>query len=337
MLSTNKCRDCECTSNPTKLGSHRQKTRLLWTTVVMLAGFFAVEWSVGLWTHSLSLQADAGHILSDVAALGISLVATCLAQKPPSGKATFGHSRVEILAALANSLILLAIAVFIASEAINRFQSPETILGLPMLAVAMLGLVINLLNITLLHSHSHNDLNIKGALLHVIADTGSSVGVLLAAVAIHFWDWFWADAAISFVVAIFIAFSALPLLKESLNILLEYAPSSIAPATVEAALKSFPGVVEVEKLYIWTINADNVMLSAHLVVESATIDERERMLRNLQVYLRQNFGINETTLQLTNRKFKPVIPIHPLFNQSLVSMLPSTKAVSQLAEKNIKM
>jgi cobalt-zinc-cadmium efflux system protein len=327
MLSiNNNCRDCECVNNPITLNSRSHKTRLLWITVTLLAGFFVVEWGVGLWTHSLSLQADAGHILSDVAALVVSLIATCLAQRPATGKATFGHSRIEILAAFVNSLILLAIAIFIAIEAINRFQTPETVLGLPMLGVAVLGLIINFLNITLLHSHSHSDLNIKGALLHIIADTGSSLGVLIAAVTIHLWNWFWADAAISFVVAIFIAFSALPLLKESLDVLLEYAPSSIEPISVETALKSLPGVVSVEKLYIWTISGGNIMLSAHLMVESTTIEERERMLRNLQLYLRQNFGINETTLQLTSRKFKAAIPTHPLFNQSLISMLSSTRA-----------
>lgn len=332
MLLTN-CRDCDCVDNSVKLINKPQKTQLLWITVALLAGFFVVEWSVGLWTHSLSLKADAGHILSDIAALGVSLIATLVQRRPATHKATFGYDRVEVLAALANGLLLIAIAIFIFWEAIHRFHNPENILGLPMLAVAGLGLIINLLNITLLHPHTHNDLNLQGVFLHIIADTGSSVGVLVAAITIHLWNWFWADAVISLIVAIFISISALPLIKESLKIILEYAPSSINPKEVEDALRLFPGVLEVEKLHIWTISSAKVMLCANLIVESATIEERDRLLRHLQAFIWQKFQIKDSTLQLTSTKSKAKIPNHPLFNQSLVSMLNSSKTSSQNQSK----
>lgn len=317
---------CECSPlNKSVPGSQsRQKTQLLWIVVGLLTGFFVAEWSVGLWSHALSLQADAGHILSDVAALGISLLASWLAQKPAAGIATFGHRRVEILAALVNGCSLLAIAALICWEAIHRFQSPEEVLGLPMLAIAAVGLVVNLLNINLLHQHSHHDLNLRGAFLHVVADTASSVGVIIAALAVHFLNWFWADAAVSLLVASLTGLSALPLVGESLKILLEYAPSSIEPSKVEAALKSFPGVLDVEKLHIWTINSGMVMLCADLTVESSTAEQRDRLLRQLQAYLHQEFGILEAILQLTSPNSKAAIPLHPLFNQNLISMLSRT-------------
>ncbi|NJM69153.1 MAG: cation transporter [Scytonema sp. RU_4_4] len=313
--------NCVCSDSFVNGNQNRQKTQLLSITVCLLASFFVAEWSVGLWSGSLSLQADAEHILSDIAALGISLFASWLAQQPAAGRATFGHRRIEIMAALVNGLSLLVIAIFICWEAIHRFQSPQEISGLSMLAVAVLGLIVNLLNMTLLHPHSHDDLNLHGAWLHIIADTASSLGVIVAAIAIHLWDWLWADAAVSLVVAGFIGLSALPLVRESLSILLEYAPKSINPAEVEVFLKSFPKVLQVEKLYIWRISREQVMLCTHLIVDCATVEERDRLLEQLQTHLKQTFGINQITLQLTHPKSRSAMPIHPLFQQNLVSML----------------
>jgi cobalt-zinc-cadmium efflux system protein len=321
---------CPCADDSATIAVSQQKTRLLWITIGLLAVFFVAEWTVGFWSRSLSLQADAGHILSDVVALGLSLLATWLAKQAPSGKATFGYQRLEILAALVNGLSLLVIAALISWEAIHRWQSPETILGLPMLAIAFLGLIVNLLNITLLHPHTHNDLNLRGALLHIIADTASSVGVILAALAVHLCNWLWADAAISLVVATFTGLSALPLIQESLKVFLEYAPETINPSEVETSLNSFHHIVQVEKLHIWTISSGKVMLCAHITVDCENTKESDRLLRRLQTHLQQSFGITEITLQLTSRKFDTVIPIHPLFNQDLVAILSVKKTNSNL-------
>ncbi|QLE41233.1 cation transporter [Nostoc sp. C052] len=317
---------CGCEHDSAKVLNNQQKSKVLWLTVGLLAVFFVAEWSVGLWSQSLSLQADAGHILSDITALVISLLASFLAQQPAKKKATFGNQRIEVLAALLNGLGLLAIATFIILEAIQRWQHPAAILGLPMLGIAVLGLIVNLLNITLLHPHTHDDLNLRGALLHVIADTASSVGVIIAAIAVHLWDWWWADVAISLVVAIFTGLSALPLVQESLKIFLEYAPESIDPLEVEISLKSFPGVVQVEKLHIWTLSLNKVMLCANLTVECTTIQERDRLLNKLENHIRQTFNIAEITLQLTSYKKTSLIPIHPLFKQDLVFILSHNKA-----------
>ncbi|MBD0387125.1 MAG: cation transporter [Nostoc sp. C3-bin3] len=316
---------CGCADDQVKVVNNYQKAKTLWITVGLLAVFFVAEWSVGLWSQSLSLQADAGHILSDITALAISLIASFLAQKPAKKKATFGHQRIEVLAALLNGLGLLAIATFIILEAIQRWQHPAAILGIPMLAIAVLGLIVNLLNINLLHPHTHDDLNLRGAFLHVIADTVSSVGVIIAALAVHLWDWWWADVAISIVVATFTGLSALPLVQESLKIFLEYAPESINPVEVEISLKSFPGVVQVEKLHIWTISLNKVMLCANLTVESATIQERDRLLNKLEAHIQKTFNIAEITLQLTSCRNPSMMEIHPLFKQDLAFMLSASK------------
>lgn len=319
---------CGCADDSVKAVNNYQKAKTLWITVGLLAIFFVAEWSVGLWSQSLSLQADAGHILSDITALAISLLASFLAQQPAKKKATFGHQRIEVLAALLNGLGLLAIATFIILEAIQRWQHPAAILGIPMLAIAVLGLIVNLLNITLLHPHTHDDLNLRGALLHVIADTVSSVGVIIAALAVHLWDWWWADVAISLLVATFTGLSALPLVQESLKIFLEYAPESIDPVEVEISLKSFPGVVQVEKLHIWAISLDKVMLCANLTVECTTIQERDRLLNKLKTHIHKTFNIAEITLQLTSSQKPSALQIHPLFNQDLVFMLSTRKTNS---------
>lgn len=295
----------------------RQKTQTLWITLGLLVSFFFAELGISLWSHSLSLLADAGHLLSDVAALGLTLLASWLATQPAADRATFGYRRVEMLAALVNGLSLLAIAALIAWEAIGRFQAPEPVLGLPMLIGAVIGLLVNSLNVTLLHQHSHDDLNLRGAFLHVVADAVSSVGVILAALAVYFLNWLWVDAGASLLVAGLTGFSAMPVVQESLEILLEYAPRSIDPAEVTASLKSFTGVYDVERLHIWTITSAQVMLCAALIVESLTAEQRDQLLQQLHVHLNHEFGINEPILQLTSREHKESVALHPLCGDDL--------------------
>ncbi len=311
-----------CYLNQTEVIRTREKTQTLWMTIGLLGGFFVMELSIGLWSHSLSLLADAEHLFSDIGALGLTLLATYFARKPAADRATFGYRRVEILAALVNGLSLLAIAILITCEAIGRFQAPEAVLGLPMLITSVIGLVVNILNITLLHQHSHDDLNLRGAFLHVVADTISSLGVILAAIAIYYLNCLWIDAVASLIVAILTGLSAIPLIWESLRILMEYAPNSINPTVVAASLKTFPQVKSIEKLHIWTITAGQVMLCAHVKVKSPTVAEQERLLKQLQSHLNQEFGIPESILQLTNCHDRESVILHPL-NQNLVSLLSS--------------
>lgn len=298
-----------------------KKTQLLWLSLGIVSSFFIAELSTGLCSHSLSLLADAGHMLSDVVALGLTLIAMWLAQRPAANRATFGHGRVEILAALVNGCSLVAIAAFIAWEAVGQFQSPEPVLGLPMLIVAGVGLVVNSINIALLHKASRDNLNLRGALIHVVADAASSGGVILAALAVYFLNWTWVDAAVSLLISCSVGLSAIPLIQHSLEILMEYAPRSVDPARVEEALKSFSAVERVEKLHIWTINSGEVTLCANLrIVDAPSGEQRDRLLRQLQAHLEQEFGIRESTLQLTSGKSTEAIALHPLLNSKLIDL-----------------
>lgn len=298
-----------------------EKTKLLWMALGLLSSLFVAELLTALLSHSLSLLSEAGHLFSDVIALGISLIATSLAQRPAKGQATFGHRRVEILAALLNGLALAIAAIFIAKEALERFHSPEAVLGLPMLIVALASLAVNVINLTLLHKVSHNDLNIRGAFLHVVADTASSVGVILAALVVYFFNWIWVDALVSLLIACSIILSALPLVKDSLEVLMEYAPRSVDPAMVEAAFKSFVGVYQVQKLHIWMIGSNQVALCAHLTVEALGGGERDRLTKQIQTHLEQEFDIHQSTLQLTHRNSMEIREVHPLLSGNLMEQL----------------
>ncbi|MBD2386352.1 cation transporter [Cylindrospermum sp. FACHB-282] len=195
----------------------KQKLQVLWTALILLSIFFGVELSAGILSHSLSLLADAEHILSDVAALGLALVAIWLSRSISKGT-IFGRYRLEVLAALVNGIGLACIAAWIVKEALVRLQSPSPeILGLPMLVTALLGLGVNSFNALYLHGCSHNDLNIRGVFLHILADLVSSVGTVLAAIAVIWLNWTWADGVISLVVAGLIALFAANLVIQSIN------------------------------------------------------------------------------------------------------------------------
>ncbi|MFQ3637563.1 MAG: cation diffusion facilitator family transporter [Cyanobacteriota bacterium] len=297
----------------------QKKAQLLWVALGLIGGFSIVELAVSLSSHSLALLAEAGHMLSDVAALALALLATWIAGWPPSAAAPFGYRRVEILAALANGLGLVAIALWVGWEAIERLQHPGAeILGLPMLITAVVGLGVNLLNAALLHDHSHHDLNLKGAFLHMVSDAIGSLGVILAAIAVWAFGWAWADGAISLLVAALILTGAVPLIRQSLNILLEKAPAHPDPAAVQAHLLESEGVQAVETLRLWAIAPGQIALTAHLSVNSQDGMERDRLLQTLQSSLLAAFGITDITLQLTAPQPKPPVSLSMPPNLELV-------------------
>ncbi|GAB4158293.1 MAG: cation diffusion facilitator family transporter [Cyanobacteria bacterium J069] len=288
----------------------QKKAQLLWVALALIGGFSIVELAVSLSSHSLALLAEAGHMLSDVAALALALLATWIASWPASAQAPFGYRRVEILAALANGLGLVAIALWIGWEAVERLQHPDAeILGLPMLITAAIGLGVNLLNATLLHDHSHHDLNLKGAFLHMVSDAIGSLGVILAAIAVWLFGWTWADGAISLLVALLILVGAIPLIHQSLNVLLEKAPAHLDPDTVQAHLLETEGVQAVERLKLWAIAPGQAALTAHLIVNSQDGLERDRLLKALQSSLQATFGITDITLQLAAPQPKPPVSL----------------------------
>lgn len=211
--SHNCAHSCGFESEDTKL----HKVRLLWTALVIVSCFSLSELAVSFWSHSLALQAESGHMICDSLALGLSIIAAWSASSR-FDKVSFGAVRFEVLAALVNGIGLVAIALWIGTEAIARLQSPPVeILSLPMLITAVLGLGVNSINAFLLHDHTHHDLNVRGAFLHIMADVIGSVGVILAAIAVWLMHWFWADGLISLLVSGLIFLSAIPLITETLS------------------------------------------------------------------------------------------------------------------------
>jgi len=307
-----------------------QKVQMVSIALVLLSSLFATELAIGALSHSLSLLADAGHLCADIAALGLTLLAAWIAQRPAKGRSTFGHQRAEILVALLNGLSLLAIAAFVIWESVDRFHTPQTVLGLPMLMGATVGLGVNSLNLGLLHQRSQTDLNLRAAFLHVMADAASSIGMIAASLAIYFWHWMWMDAAASLLVAALTTVSALPLIRESLEVLLEYAPRSIDPIEVETSLLTFEPISQVKNLRIWSITSGHTAVNAHLYV-SASLEAHDRdcLLEQIKTHLSEAFLIQEMTLQIISEQSLEKPKLHPFFNQSLTShVLGTTRSLA---------
>lgn len=201
------------------LKSYTQKTQLLWIILGLRIAFFLIEVGAGIWSHSLSLLAGAGHLFSDLLTLGLTLVTAWLVQRQSLNQTAWKYKRLEAWVALFNGASLGAIALLIAWEAVKHLQTPEPISGLPVLLVAGLSLVINGLSVQLLYPHSDHDLNFRGILLHGVADAASSISVILAALAVYFSNWLWADTVASLLVALLIGISAISLLRDGWHVL----------------------------------------------------------------------------------------------------------------------
>jgi len=301
-----------------------QKLRLLWLALILTGCFSFAALVVSHRSHSLALLADSGHLFSDTLSLALALLATWIARLPASEQAPFGYRRVEILAALANGLSLVAIASWVGWEAIARLQSPPTeILSLPMLITAVVGLGVNSLNAWFLHRDSHHDLNLRGAFLHMVADAISSVGVILAAIAVGKLHWLWADGAISLLVAGFIATGAMPLLMQSLNILLERSPQRLDLNALTSALSSYEAVVRVETVKLWTVALGQEVLCLQLQVNLRDGLARDRLLQQIQAQMRQEFGLQDVIVQMTLATTQEAVSSHlaPTLSDQIV--LPS--------------
>jgi len=293
--------DCDCcipTIDPTDT---HQKQQRLWIALGLVGGFALIESAIAQFSHSLALLAESVHLISDCGALGLALLAGWVARWGQSKRASFGYQRVEVLAALVNGLVLIAIALWIGTEAIAHLQSPHAdLLSHPMLLTAIAGFIINTLNASLLHQHSHHDLNLRGAFLHMVADAASAVGVVIAAIAIGLWGWNWMDSAMSLVVAVIILVSAIPLIRQSLLILLDWVPASIDIDAVRSHLLATDGVIQVQQLRIWAIAPGQVAIAGQLWVSFSKTDERDQLLSELQTMLHESFGIHHSYLQMTH-------------------------------------
>ncbi len=264
--------------------------------LVLTSLFFVVEVLGGLWTNSLALLSDAGHMLSDMFALGLSLFAFWLSSRKPSPTKTYGYYRFEVVAAFINGVLLILIALWIFGEAYSRFQEPATVKSVPMLVIAVLGLMINLLGIYLLHEIGTKNINIRGALFHLIGDAAGSVGAIAAAIAISLTGWTLFDPLVSILIGILIIYSAWRLLWDVVNILMQGVPSHIDLDSIRQEIISVDGVIGMCDLHIWSLTSEVESLSAHVVVED--MGRNKEILEKLTCLIRDKFGINHVTLQI---------------------------------------
>jgi len=263
-------------------------------TVVILI----VELLAGVLSQSLAVLSDAGHVFTDLAALGLAWYATIQAQRPADAAKTFGYHRTEILAALANAATLLVIVLVIAYEAVLRFQHPQHVQPLLMSAAALVGIAVNLyIGYSLRGQHGSN-LNLRAATLHVFGDVGAGVGVIAGAIVIALTGWYGADPLISLFIAALIARGAWDILRETVDILMESTPRGLEVEEMVREMTRVPGVVDVHDLHVWAISAGMRVLSAHIQMDDQRLSECEAHVENLNQMLRRNYSIDHSTLQI---------------------------------------
>ena len=278
--------------------SHRHDLgarRALALVLALVLGFAGVEALISVAAGSLALLADASHMLSDALALGLALFAAWLAHRPATPQRSFGWRRAEVLAALANALVLVALGVGIVWAAVGRLSDPPGVMGGWVLVAGVAGLVVNVVAARVLHG-AGSGLNVRAAMLHVLADLASSVGVVVAGLVVLATGWEYADPIAAILIGTLVVASTAGVLRETVGVLLEGSPEGLDAREVGAAIASTEGVVGVHDLHLWTITSGFPALSAHVLVEAGA--DCHAIRRELEVLLRERFGLSHTTLQV---------------------------------------
>lgn len=265
--------------------------------ITLTAITLVAEIAGGLWSNSLALLSDAGHVFLDLFALVLSLGAIKLAAQPPGDRHSYGLHRAEVLASLVNGLTVLLMAVGILYEGSKRLIAPEEVKTTPMLLIAVLGLIANLLAAKGLHGHAHDDLNVRSAFLHVLGDAAASVGVIAGALLMHFTGWYQADPIISIAIGLLILAGAGRVLREATHILMEGVPRGLSVEQVAAQIRGIEGVLDVHHLNIWSVCSHILALSAHVEIEPEYDGERSQLLNEIEHKLQHSFHITHTTIQ----------------------------------------
>jgi cobalt-zinc-cadmium efflux system protein len=279
-------------------------------TLALTGGFLVVEAIAALVTGSLALFADAGHMLADAGGLALALFAVWIAARPATAEKTYGYYRVEILAALVNAVVLLGVAGWILFEAWQRMFAPPPIAASPMLVVASVGLLVNLVCAWLLHAGAGESLNVRAAYLEVLSDAMTSAGVIVAAAVVLLTGWTLADPITSAAIAVMIVARTWALLKQAVNVLLEGTPAHLELGEIERAMRDVPGVQRVHDLHVWTLTSGREAMSAHVVVTD--VRESDRLLGELHTVLHARFGIDHTTIQLESSGSSGLLRIKPI-------------------------
>ncbi|MGQ9693489.1 MAG: cation diffusion facilitator family transporter [Thermodesulfobacteriota bacterium] len=277
--------------------AYKMSRRALWWAIVLTGSIMVVEFVGGWWANSLALISDAGHMLTDLMALLLSLFALQLTMRPPSATKTFGLYRMEILAALINGATLIMISGYIFYEAYQRWQKPPAVEGSLMVPVALLGLFANGLAGLILMRQSQGNLNLRGAYLHILGDALSSLGVILAGVIIYFTNYYFIDPLISIAICLLILRGAFFLVKDAVNILLEAVPQNMNLVNVQEALLAIPGVKSLHHLHVWTISSGRHALSAHVLVGDMQTRSTDQILKEINQTLQERFQIAHSTIQ----------------------------------------
>ncbi len=282
--------------------NRRQHTRRLGITLVLIAAYMVAEVIGGLLSNSLALLADAGHMLSDVAALTISLAAIWAAGLPATSDHTYGYHRAEVLGAMINAVALIFVAGWIVSEAFERFAAPPDVAAPLALGVASGGLGVNLIALWLLHSSREESLNVRGAWLHVIGDTLGSLGAISSALLIWTLGWRWADPAASLLIAALVVYSALTLLKQVVDVLMERSPQHIEVGEMRDSIAALHEVQAVHDLHVWTITSGLYALTGHIVVDPVV--DSHALLQEVRSMLGDRYGIDHMTIQIESPDFE---------------------------------
>lgn len=279
--------------------SHTNNQKILWYSFLIISGYMVVEAVGGVLTNSLALLSDAGHMLSDAIALGIALLAFRFGRKQANAGKTFGYQRFEILAAALNGLTLILVAVWVIYEAIGRFVNPLPIQSTGMLIIATIGLIVNIVVAWMMFKggDTEENLNMRGAFLHVLGDLLGSVAAIIAALAVKFYGWAWADPLISVLVSILILKSGYGVLKEALHVLMEGTPKNLDMDAIRQNLLSQAEIANIHDLHLWSITSGQHVLTCHLVMrEDLRISQVQELLHRLEKQLLAQ-GIQHVTLQ----------------------------------------
>ena len=283
--------------------SHLSSMRRLKIALGIILGIMTAEIIGGILSNSLALLGDAGHMLVDALALGLSLFALALARRPATITRTYGYHRAEIMAALANGTTLILVSIYIFYEAYQRFREPPHINTPLMLTIAAIGLIANIFALMILSKAGHGSLNIRAALWHIIGDTVSSVGVIVAGLIMMFTGWYFVDPIIAIFIGLVILWGAVRIIRESADILLEAVPKHVQIKKVIDTINNVSGVKDVHDMHIWTITSGIHALSAHLMLEDQKISESSEIINAVNHELEEHFNITHTTLQLECEKY----------------------------------
>lgn len=288
------------------IGHGSEQSKLLWAVAVTFV-FALIEAAAGWWSGSLALLSDAGHMITDSSALGLAAFAAWLARRPPSSRHSYGLVRAEVLAALFNSVLMLALIVYIVVEALQRFNDPQPVAGGVVMLVATIGLIINLL-VGWILSRGEHSLNSRAALLHVMGDALGSLAAIVAGAVIYLTGWMPIDPLLSIFVSMLILFSAYNLLREALHVLMEGVPAHIELGRVGEDLAAIDGVLRVHDLHVWTLSSGTIALSAHLEIQ--TLSEWPKIMVRAREQMESLHNIRHTTIQPEAISSTPLV-YHP--------------------------